>query len=96
MAWKAANQAKWHEELRKSQNHKNSQNSPWNRLSMQALPRRYALSYFFSQPPNYQEFNHNFVHNFSPFGNELIKQNPREARDAMHEIKITVFHKVYK
>jgi hypothetical protein len=32
----------------------------------------------------------------SPFGNELIKYNPREERDAMHEIKIRVLHKVYK
>jgi hypothetical protein len=31
----------------------------------------------------------------SPFGNELIKHNPREW-DAMHEIKIRVLHKVYK
>jgi hypothetical protein len=36
------------------------------------------------------------VHNLSPFGYELIKHNPREARDAMHEIKIRVLHKVYK
>jgi hypothetical protein len=40
--------------------------------------------------------NHNFVHILSPFGNELIKHNPREAREAMHEIKIKVLHKVYK
>jgi hypothetical protein len=38
----------------------------------------------------------NFVHIFSPFGNELIKHNPREALDAMHEIKIKVLYKVYK
>jgi hypothetical protein len=38
----------------------------------------------------------NFVHIFSPFGNELIKLNPREAWDAIHEIKIRVLHKVYK
>jgi hypothetical protein len=36
------------------------------------------------------------VHNLAPFGNELIKHNLREARDAMHEIKIRVLHKVYK
>jgi hypothetical protein len=38
----------------------------------------------------------NFVHNLSPFGNELIKHKPREERDAMHEIKIRVLHKAYK
>jgi hypothetical protein len=62
---------------------------------MQALPlgRHYHVS----------SLNHpisksltNFVHNFSPFGNELIKHNPREERDAMHEIKIMVLHKIYK
>jgi hypothetical protein len=37
-----------------------------------------------------------FVHNLSPFGNELIKHNSREEWDAMHEIKIRVLHKVYK
>jgi hypothetical protein len=36
------------------------------------------------------------VHILSPFGNELIKHNPREEWDAMHEIKIRVLHKVYK
>jgi hypothetical protein len=38
----------------------------------------------------------NFVYILSLIGNELIKHNPREARDAMHEIKIGVLHKVYK
>jgi hypothetical protein len=38
----------------------------------------------------------NFVHNLSPFGNELIKHKPREERYAMHEIKIRVLHKAYK
>jgi hypothetical protein len=38
----------------------------------------------------------NFVHIFSLFGNELMKHNPREARDAMLEIKIRVLRKVYK
>jgi hypothetical protein len=37
----------------------------------------------------------NFVHNLSPFGNELVKDKLREEWDAMHEIKIRVFHKVY-
>jgi hypothetical protein len=36
------------------------------------------------------------VHILSPFGNELIKHNLREEQDAMCEIKIRVFHKVYK
>jgi hypothetical protein len=36
------------------------------------------------------------MHNLFPFGNELIKHNPREEWDAMHEIKIRVLHKVYK
>jgi hypothetical protein len=36
----------------------------------------------------------NFVHILSPFANELIKHNLREARDAMHEIKIRVLQKV--
>jgi hypothetical protein len=36
------------------------------------------------------------VHNPSPFGNELIKHNPREECDAIHEMKIRVLHKVYK
>jgi hypothetical protein len=38
----------------------------------------------------------NFVHNLSPFDNELIKQKSREEGDVMHEIKIRVLHKVYK
>jgi hypothetical protein len=29
----------------------------------------------------------NFVPILSPFGNELIKQKPREERDDMHEIQ---------
>jgi hypothetical protein len=36
------------------------------------------------------------VHILSPFGNELIKHEPREEGDAMHEIKIRVLHKIYK
>jgi hypothetical protein len=36
------------------------------------------------------------MHILSRFGNELIKHNPREEWDAMHEIKIRVFHKLYK
>jgi hypothetical protein len=38
----------------------------------------------------------NFVCILSPFGNELVKHNLREAWDAMHEIKIRVLHMVYK
>jgi hypothetical protein len=38
----------------------------------------------------------NFVYNLSPFGNELIKHNPREEWDAMDELKIMVLHKVHK
>jgi hypothetical protein len=38
----------------------------------------------------------NFVHNLSPFGNELMKHNLKEACDAMYEIKIRVLHKVHK
>jgi hypothetical protein len=37
----------------------------------------------------------NFVHNLSPFGNELIKHKPREEWDAMYHIKIRVLHKIY-
>jgi hypothetical protein len=33
------------------------------------------------------EFNHNFVHNLSPFGNELIKHKPREEQDSIYEIQ---------
>jgi hypothetical protein len=29
----------------------------------------------------------NFMHNLSPFDNELIKYKPREERNAMHEIQ---------
>jgi hypothetical protein len=36
------------------------------------------------------------VHNLFSFGNELIKHKPREAWDAIHEIKIRVLHKVSK
>jgi hypothetical protein len=36
------------------------------------------------------------MHILSLFGNELIKLKPREAWDAMHEIKNRVLHKVYK
>jgi hypothetical protein len=35
------------------------------------------------------------VHILSPFGFELIKHKLREE-DAMHEIKIMVFQKIYK
>jgi hypothetical protein len=38
----------------------------------------------------------NFVSILSPFDNELLKHKLREERDAMHEIKIRVFHKAYK
>jgi hypothetical protein len=38
----------------------------------------------------------NFVNILSPFGNELIKHNLREAWYAMYEIKIRVLHKIYK
>ena len=41
---------------------------------------------YFSQPSEQQEFYH-FVHNLSPFVNELIKHKPREV-DAMHESKL--------
>jgi hypothetical protein len=37
----------------------------------------------------------NFVHNLSPFDNELIKHKLREEWDAMHEFKIRVLHKIY-
>jgi hypothetical protein len=36
------------------------------------------------------------VHILSRFGNEFSKHKPREAGDAMQEIKIRVLHKVYK
>jgi hypothetical protein len=36
-----------------------------------------------------------FVHHLSPFGNELIKHKLREERDVIHEIKITVLHRIY-
>jgi hypothetical protein len=36
------------------------------------------------------------VHILSPFGNELIKNKPREAWDVVHEIKIRVLDMVYK
>jgi PhoPQ-activated pathogenicity-related protein len=38
----------------------------------------------------------NFVHNLSPFSNELIKYKSREEQDALYEIKIRVLHKAYK
>jgi hypothetical protein len=38
----------------------------------------------------------NFVHNLFPFDNELIKYNPWEEQDDMHEIQIRVLHKTYK
>jgi hypothetical protein len=62
---------------------------------MQALPldRYYHVS---SLNHPVSKSSTNFVHNLSPFGNELIKYNPREEWDAMHEIKIRVLHKVYK
>jgi hypothetical protein len=36
------------------------------------------------------------VHILSPFDNELIKHKPRKEGDAMQEIKIRVFHMIYK
>jgi hypothetical protein len=62
---------------------------------MQALPldRHYHVSSL--NHPN-SKSSTNFVHNLSPFDNELIKQNSREEWDAMHEIKIRELHKVYK
>jgi hypothetical protein len=36
------------------------------------------------------------VHILFPFDNELIKHKLREERNAMHEIKIRVLHKMYK
>jgi hypothetical protein len=36
------------------------------------------------------------VHDLFPFDNELVKHNPREEQDAIHEIKIRVLYKIYK
>jgi hypothetical protein len=35
------------------------------------------------------------MHILSPFGNELIKQKPREI-DTMHEIKIRALYRLYQ
>jgi hypothetical protein len=66
-----------------------NQYSPWNQLpltlSMQALPLRYSFIMFLLSTTMLAKSSTNFVHIFSPFGNELIKHKPREEWDDMHE-----------
>jgi hypothetical protein len=96
--WHEKRQAKQNgkEELKKSQNHKKLTKLPLetdSQCKLSPLDRHYhvsSLNYPISQSSI------NFVHILSSFGNELIKHNPREASDAMHDIKIRVLHKVYK
>jgi hypothetical protein len=64
---------------------------PPNKLS--PLDRHYHVSSL--NHPVSKEFNQLCAQSL-PFGNELIKHNPREEQDAMHEIKIRVLHKAYK
>jgi hypothetical protein len=92
-----ANQAKWQRRAKKSSKtqkaHKTQKLSLT--LSMQALPlgRYYHVS---SLNHPISKNSTNFVHNLSPFDNELIKHKSREERDAIHEIKIRLLHKAYK
>jgi hypothetical protein len=63
---------------------------------MQSLPFGriyYVLNKFLSTIQLAKEFYY-FVH-IPPFSNELIKHKSREV-DAMHKIKIRVFHRLYR
>jgi hypothetical protein len=100
-ARRAANQAKWQEELRKAQNEnktsRKSSNSktPHNKLNASS-PSYIVIYHVCSLNYPISKSSTNFVHNLFSFGNRLIKHKPREERDAMHKIKIRVLHKVYK
>jgi hypothetical protein len=63
---------------------------------MQALPPLVGIIMFLLSITRLAKSSTNFVLILSPFGNELIKHNLREAWEAMHEIKIRVLHKAYK
>jgi hypothetical protein len=78
------------EKLKIIKAHKTSPNTQCN---LSPLDRHFHVSSL-NHPINMSSTN--FVHNFSPFGNERIKHNLREEWDAMHEFKIRVLHKVYK
>jgi hypothetical protein len=96
MARKAASQAKWQRRAKKISKSQKTHKTPLetdSQCKLSPLDRHYhvsSLNYPISQSSI------NFVHILSSFGNELIKHNPREASDAMHDIKIRVLHKVYK
>jgi hypothetical protein len=96
MARKAANQR---EKLRIAQNSKTqtqkSKQTPPEQTQCKHSPLKNIITFLLSTT-GLAKSSTNFVHILSPFGNELIKHNPREAGDAMHEIKIRVLHKVYK
>jgi hypothetical protein len=82
MAQNVANQAKWQTRAKKSsktQAHKTPPvQTPPNTLNARSPPlgRHYHVSSL-NHPISKSSIN--FVHNLSPFGNEFIKHNPREA-----------------
>jgi hypothetical protein len=87
---KAANQAKWQRRAKKSLKSQKLIKLPLkqtlNASSPLPLLDRHYLVFSLNHPISKSSIN--FVYILSPFGNELIKHNSREARDAMHEIKI--------
>jgi hypothetical protein len=92
MVRKAANLAKWQRKAKRT-----SKSQKLIKLQTQCKPFPLDRYYHvFSHNHPISKSSTNFLYNLSPFGNELIKHNLREEQDAMHEIKIRVFHKVYK
>jgi hypothetical protein len=78
MARKVANQAKGKKGLRKAQKLKTPLeiNSPQHsQCKLSVLDKHYHVS---SLNHPISKSSTNFVHNLSPFGNKLIKHNPRE------------------
>jgi hypothetical protein len=68
--------------------HVSSLNHPVSKSSLSPLDRHYYVS---SLNHSISKSSTNFMHNLSPFGNNLIKHKLREEWDDMHEIKIWFF-----
>jgi hypothetical protein len=97
--------SKWYEKWQTKQNDKEESRKVQNKKTHKTPPETDSQCKLSPLGRNYHvsSLNHlisksstNFVHILSPFDNELIKHNLREARDTMHDIEIRVLHKVYK
>jgi hypothetical protein len=87
---KRQSQAKWQRKAKKSSKLKNSKlplkSTPPNTLKSSSLPLVDIIMFLLSTT-RLANSSTNFMHNLSPFGNELIKHNSREERDVMPEIQ---------